>query len=276
MKKRKARSKLKFIFKKCTPKSSRLYDLVTHYKLWYIRYLQKCNAFITSLVNFKRLATKKSKKRKQTSSCCSGKIKKSTCPAKTYCVSRMNLLRSGDVELNPGPEQNVNNQTNLSVDSSTLLNFRLGQLGLIALDVGGAGDCFFKAVSHQLYGNPSHHFHIRQAAVQYLRDNPERFIESNTQNSWNGYLTNMSMQGFFTAANDLKMEWLIVKGIKDFVNDSQSCNEKWKEFASVMAASVVANLLRDPVIFEDWPHFSAATSSSSVALTASDSKSTIS
>ncbi|PFX13157.1 putative bifunctional UDP-N-acetylglucosamine transferase and deubiquitinase ALG13 [Stylophora pistillata] len=106
----------------------------------------------------------------------------------------MNLLRSGDVELNPGPEQNVNNQTNLSVDSSTLLNFRLGQLGLIALDVGGAGDCFFKAVSHQLYGNPSHHFHIRQAAVQYLRDNPERFIESNTQNSWNGYLTNMSMQ----------------------------------------------------------------------------------
>ena len=122
MKKRKARSKLKFIFKKCTPKSSRLYDLVTHYKLWYIRYLQKCNAFITSLVNFKRLATKNSKKRKLTSSCCSGKIKKSTCPAKTYCVSRMNLLRSGDVELNPGPEQNVNNQTNLSVDSSTLLN----------------------------------------------------------------------------------------------------------------------------------------------------------
>lgn len=63
--------------------------------------------------------------------------------------------------------------------------------------------------------------------------------------------------GFFTAANDLKMEWLIVKGIKDFVNDSQSCNEKCKEFASVMAASVVFNLLRDPVIFKYWPHFSA-------------------
>ena len=101
----------------------------------------------------------------------------------------------GDVELNPGPDQNVDNQTRRSVDSTTLLNFRLGQLGLRALDVGGAGDCFFRAVSHQLYGNPNSHFRIRQAAVHYLRHNPERFIESNTQNSWNGYLTIMSMQG---------------------------------------------------------------------------------
>ena len=96
---------------------------------------------------------------------------------------------------NSGPDQNVDNQTRLSVDSTTLLNFRLGQLGLRALDVGGAGDCFFRAVSHQLYGNPNSHFRIRQAAVHYLRHNPERFIESNTQNSWNGYLTIMSMQG---------------------------------------------------------------------------------
>lgn len=56
-------------------------------------------------------------------------------------------MRSGDVELNPGPEQNVDNQTRLSVDSTTLLRLRLGQLGLRALDVGGAGDCFFRAVS---------------------------------------------------------------------------------------------------------------------------------
>ena len=104
-------------------------------------------------------------------------------------------MRSGDVELNPGPEQNVGNHNKLSVDSTTLLNFRLRQLGLRALDVGGSSDCFFRAVSHQLYGNPNNHFHIRQAAVQYLRHNPERFIESNTQNSWNGYLTIMSMQG---------------------------------------------------------------------------------
>ena len=41
---------------------------------------------------------------------------------------------------------------------------------------------FFRAVSHQLYalyGDPNHHLLIRQAGVQYLSINPERFIESN-------------------------------------------------------------------------------------------------
>ena len=52
---------------------------------------------------------------------------------------------------------------------------------------------FFQAVSHQLYGDPNHHVLIRQAGVQYLSNNPERLIESNTENSWNEYV--MSMQG---------------------------------------------------------------------------------
>ena len=54
---------------------------------------------------------------------------------------------------------------------------------------------FFRAVSHQLYGDPSHHLFIRQAGVQHLSNNPERFIESNTENSWNECITIMSMQG---------------------------------------------------------------------------------
>ena len=37
---------------------------------------------------------------------------------------------------------------------------------------------------------------IRTAGVQFMRDNPERFIESNTENSWlRLYLNNMSIQG---------------------------------------------------------------------------------
>ena len=54
---------------------------------------------------------------------------------------------------------------------------------------------FFRAVSHQLYGDPNHHLLIRQASAQHLSNNPERFIESNTENSWNEYINNMSMQG---------------------------------------------------------------------------------
>ena len=45
----------------------------------------------------------------------------------------MKLLASGDIQLNPGPEQNLN---------TMLLNLRLRQLGLRPVDVGGEGDCF--------------------------------------------------------------------------------------------------------------------------------------
>lgn len=63
---------------------------------------------------------------------------------------------------------------------------------------------FLRAVSHQLYGDPCHHLHVRQTGIDYLRANPERFIESNTQNSWNEYLTNMSFQGTWCDALPLR------------------------------------------------------------------------
>ena len=107
----------------------------------------------------------------------------------------MKLLTSGDVELNPGPLQGVNTQTTLSLSSTMLLNFQLHQLGLRLLDMGGTGDCFFRAVSHQLYGDPSHHLKIKQGGINYLRTKPENFIESNTHSSWDDYLVNMSLQG---------------------------------------------------------------------------------
>ena len=93
-----------------------------------------------------------------------------------YCVSRAKICTSGDIELNPGP-----------VNGYLLLQSRLAQCGLSILDVGGAGDCFFRAVSHQLYGEPSYHMNIHSVGVQYMRANPERFIESITGDSWARY-----------------------------------------------------------------------------------------
>ncbi|CAH3184129.1 unnamed protein product [Porites lobata] len=69
------------------------------------------------------------------------------------CYSiKANIFTSGDIELNPGP-----------ANAYMLLQSRLAQQGLSTLDVGGAGDCFFRAVSHQLYGEPSYHMNIRCA-----------------------------------------------------------------------------------------------------------------
>ena len=87
------------------------------------------------------------------------------------------------------------------ISSENLMQSRLGKLGLqISVDVGGAGDCFFRSVSHQLYGNSNHHMRIHTAGMQFMRDNPERFIESNAENSWPRYLNNMSIQGTWTDA----------------------------------------------------------------------------
>jgi len=36
---------------------------------------------------------------------------------------------------------------------------------------------------------------LDNAGINYLRANSGHFIESNTKNSWNEYLTNMSLQG---------------------------------------------------------------------------------
>ena len=52
------------------------------------------------------------------------------------------------------------------------------------------------------------------------------------------------------------MEWVIVKGVSSFtVDGGKSTDESWKTFACCMAASVIFNMLRNSVIFEDWPHY---------------------
>ena len=67
--------------------------------------------------------------------------------------------------------------------------------------------------------------------------------------------------GVFAAAHNANIEWVVVKGIKDFVDETQSSSKKWKEVACVMAASVVAKILNDPVIFKDWRRSNRSTAS---------------
>ena len=62
------------------------------------------------------------------------------------------------------------------------------------------------------------------------------------------------MTDIFAAAYDGKMEWLIVEGVASDGVLSQSVSDDWKSFASTMAASLVANILCDPYVFEGWPH----------------------
>jgi len=133
---------------------------------------------------------------------------------------------SGDVELNPGPL--TCNKANSVVRAPTLsiLELRLHQFGLKPLDVGGDGDCFFRAVSHQLYGNPNSHGIIRAAGIQFLTENPERFIESNSEHSWIQYLTSMSCQGTWA-------DGIIIQAIGDAFNLKIHIIESHPDFAEI-------------------------------------------
>ena len=65
---------------------------------------------------------------------------------------------------------------------------------------------------------------IRQAGVQYLSNNPERCIESNTENSCNEYINNMSMQGTWCDA-------LFVQAVDDCQNVGIYVTESHENFA---------------------------------------------
>ena len=69
-----------------------------------------------------------------------------------YCLSIRNILLSSDVEMNPGPMPRE--CTPLITSPVRVWESRLLQYGLMPYDCGGGGDCFFKAVCHQLYGDP--------------------------------------------------------------------------------------------------------------------------
>ncbi|XP_068699968.1 nucleotide-binding oligomerization domain-containing protein 2-like isoform X2 [Montipora foliosa] len=61
-------------------------------------------------------------------------------------------------------------------------------------------------------------------------------------------------EGVFAAAYDEKIEWVVVKGVARFVNQTELSRSEWMSFASTMAASVVAKMINDPVVFQEWPH----------------------
>ena len=67
--------------------------------------------------------------------------------------------------------------------------------------------------------------------------------------------SNLSIAGFFTAAFDTGIEWLIFKGIAGFAGGNESTTLSWQHFASVMAASVVFQFLSEAFVLSYWPRY---------------------
>ena len=220
LRKRKNRSFLKQYFLNSAPKSSFLNMVANNYKLCCFQFVHMQHIFIESFAYFKPSVNFSSKSQLK-----SGHHRHKY-TNQQYHISQKKLMLSGDIELNPGPSYNV------------LLEQRLRHFQLRPFDVGGDGDCFFRAVSHQLYGDPEHHLQVRAAGIAYMRDNPERFIESSTEMSWLEYLNNMSIQGTWgdaiiiqAVADQLKLKIVIAE-----------TNEHFTEYSIVQAVSSTQQL----------------------------------
>ena len=133
MRKRKLRQKFKRNLRKSTPRSSKLFHIITNYKLWYTDYIHRnLDSFYTAYFRSQLLRARKNYWRNTKS--------------KQHSVSDMKLLLSGDIEMNPGPVENVVStckSIGFSSQNNTLLATRLYRHRLRPLDVGGGGDCFF-------------------------------------------------------------------------------------------------------------------------------------
>ncbi|XP_067018137.1 death domain-containing ATP nucleosidase-like [Acropora muricata] len=65
----------------------------------------------------------------------------------------------------------------------------------------------------------------------------------------------MEGEGLYTAAHDLGIEWVVIKGVSDYADSNKSASDLWRPFSSLMAASLVAHILGDVDVFEEWPHY---------------------
>ena len=198
-KNKKRRRKIKSFIKRLIPKSSALHNLLsTRYRkyvseklaninMWQFCKLcrsgkkQKCikRENLKIAITGNTLRTLNYTKIQNTSKCNMEKIKTS---------DKRFLFVCGDIELNPGP-------VNISSMSLSVLTTRLARLGRKPVNTIGDGNCFFRSVSHQLYGTEDRHPQIRALAIQHLINFPEHFVEYNTDQSWLQYLQSMSTLG---------------------------------------------------------------------------------
>ena len=63
-----------------------------------------------------------------------------------------------------------------SIDT-TSLDIYLRERNLRTVEVDGDGNCFYRAVAHQYFGDPSRHDEIRRAAVEEVLRFPNRYQE---------------------------------------------------------------------------------------------------
>ncbi|CAF1348001.1 unnamed protein product [Rotaria magnacalcarata] len=142
---------------------------------------------------------KKSYKRKNQSNDDSlNKIFKSTTISTTTVKTNNTMIEKQIIFL-----QNLNDIIEKSIvekSSITLtLDEQLSDINLKIIKIQGDGNCFFRAISHQLCRNESNHKTIRSTTINYLIENKDKFAPfiDDTDSTIDNYIERMSRNGTY-------------------------------------------------------------------------------
>jgi OTU domain-containing protein 3 len=87
-----------------------------------------------------------------------------------------NLKGFGSKKSSGGAASNSSNSSYLAEDDNfKSFSTQLERLGLQLRDITGDGNCCFRALSDQMFGNESQHLDFRKRVCQYLRQNRDEF-----------------------------------------------------------------------------------------------------
>ncbi|KAI9291010.1 cysteine proteinase [Neoconidiobolus thromboides FSU 785] len=83
-------------------------------------------------------------------------------------------------------------------DTYTMIESFLNPLNLMLLDVLGDGNCLFRSLSDQLYGNVEQHREVRKETCDYLLENSKEFeLFFSEEETFGDHLTRMRNEGTF-------------------------------------------------------------------------------
>lgn len=79
-----------------------------------------------------------------------------------------------------------------------LLQIKLAQFRLYAKDIEGDGNCLFRSLADQYYGDPSHYAAVRSHIVDYMRLHENYFSAFlDGSETWANYVRRMALNGTF-------------------------------------------------------------------------------
>lgn len=69
------------------------------------------------------------------------------------------------------------------------------------------------------------------------------------------YRSKTFLLGLLAALCDLGIQCVAIKGVSDSADGGKSNTGSWRLFSSVMAASLTARILDDPIVFQVFSHY---------------------